>query len=228
MKRCPQCNNVFEQASVYCPLDAALLIDEEFAMPSQNAPDEEEITIIRQEPVKIDIPPSEIRTEQFQHPPVRPQVVPVVVQPRRSTGKYLAFLLIGLLLGGTLVLAGLLFANNFFRSKKTEVAVNAGQNEPPVSNVNAKTATPQPSRTASAKHQQPTETADEEFNGRVIALNAYVRSSPNRTSSQVDILPVDDRLTIMNRENDDSPWFFVSCEHGTSGWMHGNTIEYTR
>ena len=68
---------------------------------------------------------------------------------------------------------------------------------------------------------------NEDFNGRVIAQNAYVRAAPRSSSNQVDILPVDDRIEIERRENADSPWYYVTCEHGIGGWMHGNTIEFT-
>jgi len=78
------------------------------------------------------------------------------------------------------------------------------------------------------KHAVRTDDADDEFNGRVITLNAYVRSQPSRTAREIDVLPIDDRLEIEERENENSPWFEVTCEHGTKGWMHGNTIEFTR
>ena len=69
--------------------------------------------------------------------------------------------------------------------------------------------------------------SDEDFNGRVIVENANVRSAPSASASQVDILPDGDRITIERRENATSPWYYVTCEHGISGWMHGNTIEFT-
>ncbi len=48
------------------------------------------------------------------------------------------------------------------------------------------------------------------------------------TPDEIDVLPVDDRITIERRENEKSPWYYVTCEHGASGWMHGNTIEFTQ
>jgi hypothetical protein len=229
MKRCPQCNNVFEDALLYCPTDGTPLIAEEFAVPSNFAPaDEEEITVIRSEPLTIDIPQASVPTEQFKNPALPQTVVPVIVERRRNTGKYLAFLLTGLLLGGGLVLAALFFAKNFGANKTTEITVNANQDTPPSSNKNVKAAPTEIPKTPDPKHARRTDTDDDEFNGRVISSNAFVRSSPNRNSATVDVLPVDDRLTIINRENDNSPWFFVTCEHGTNGWMHGNMIEYTR
>lgn len=229
MKRCPQCNNVFDDALIYCQHDGATLISENFPLPSESAPvEDEEITVIRHEPVNVQIPQSDVPTEQFQNP--IPQVQPVlpVVAEQRNTGKYLAFLIIGLLLGGILVLATLLLARNFYQDKPTEISVNGDKVMENNSTQNAKAEPSEIPKTPDPKHERRTETTDEEFNGRVITLNAYVRSSPSRNSSEVDVLPIDDRLTILNRENENSPWFFVTCEHGANGWMHGNTIEYTR
>ena len=70
--------------------------------------------------------------------------------------------------------------------------------------------------------------SNDKFNGRVIMLNAYVRSAPSKSANKVDILPMDDRINIERRENANSPWYYVTCEHGTSGWMHGDTIEFTQ
>ena len=124
-------------------------------------------------------------------------------------------------------LAAVLFVM-FLNQKKQPAQVNINVNKPIVSTPTVKetpTATP---ITASAKHEKRTDTDDDEFNGRVISQNAFVHAAPNRNSKQIDVLPVDDRLNIEERENESSPWFRVTCEHGTSGWMHGNTIEYTR
>jgi hypothetical protein len=231
MKRCPQCNNIFDDQLLYCPTDGMLLIAEEFVLPSESAVpiDEEEITVIRHEPVTIDISQqTNAPTEQFRNPVLPAQAItPIIVQRQRNTGKYIAFLFVGLLLGAALVLATMFLAKNFYQNKTTEVAVNVNRNAQANSTGNAKVASDIP-KAPDPKHQQRTGVADDEFNGRVIAANAYVRASPNRNSAETDVLPVGDRLTIQNRENDNSPWFFVTCEHGASGWMHGNTIEYTR
>ncbi|HEX8735350.1 MAG TPA: SH3 domain-containing protein, partial [Pyrinomonadaceae bacterium] len=132
-----------------------------------------------------------------------------------------------------LVLATLFLSGRFSRTgdagnnSKTTANVNSNQSR---SNIEPKNvASPQDSPTPiNPEHQKRTTVSDDEFNGRVITLNAYVRSSPSRSAPQLDVLPIDDRLTITARDNPNSPWFHVVCEHGTSGWMHGNTIEYTR
>ena len=233
MKKCPQCNSVFDDSLVYCTNDGTPLVEETFVLPSEaSQPDaEEEITVVHHDPITIDIPNNSAPapTEQFtyQTPPAE-TIIPVVIEKRRNTGKYVLFLVIGLILGGGLVLAAIAAAMLLFQSKPIQVSENTNRNSTVNSASSVKetpTATP---ITASAKHEKRTDKDDDEFNGRVISKNAYVRSSPNRSAKEIDVLPIDDRLEIEEREDDDSPWFRVTCEHGTSGWMHGNTIEYTR
>ncbi len=229
MKRCPQCNSVFDDSLDYCTNDGTNLIKETFVLPSQASQiDTEEATVIRQEPITIDIPnnnaPAPTEQLNYRIPPTE-TIIPVVVEKPRNTGKYLLFLVLGLVLGGLSVLAAVLFSIYLFQ-----------ENPPPTVNQNssvnsAQTPKPTPTPTpvtASAKHEKRTDDADADFNGRVITLNAYIRSSPNRSAKEIDVLPIDDRLEIEERENENSPWYQVTCEHGTSGWMHGNTIEYTR
>jgi hypothetical protein len=230
MKKCPQCNSVFDDSLVYCTNDGTPLVEETFVLPSEASPidAEEEITVVHHDPITIDIPGNSppAPTEQFnyQTPPVE-TVIPIVIEKRRNTGKYLLFLVVGLVLGGGLVLAALLFAVYLSQNNSPTTTTNTtNQNSAPTPKV---TPTPTPV-TASAKHEKRTAEADDEFNGRVISKNAYVRASPSRNAKEIDVLPIDDRLKIEEREDENSPWFRVTCEHGTTGWMHGNTIEYTR
>jgi hypothetical protein len=239
MKRCPQCNSVFDDSLIYCTNDGSPLAQETFVMPSQASlppdADAEEITVIHREPVAgdpitIDIPnpnPPPIPTEQLNYQmPTAENVIPVIIEKPRNTGKYLLFLFLGLILGGGLVLAAILFS--MYLSQRDAAPPNAdatSRNSTTATPTASKTPTPTPV-TASAKHEKPTDAPDDDFNGRVITLNAYVRSSPSRSAKETDVLPIDDRLTIEERANDNSPWFRVTCEHGTTGWMHGNTIEY--
>ncbi len=208
-------------------------------MPSEFAADDaEEATVIRREPIIIDFSQQDAPTEQINYGEIPPpeRAAPIVVVRQRNTGKYLMFLLIGLIFGGVLVLGALLLAKSFYQgnvSVKT-VNINAANTKPAnvgAVSVNRESKTPTPSPTVeqplNSEHQTKTSEDDAEFNGRVIVSNANVRSSPKQTASQVDILPVNDRLHIERRENESSPWFYVICEHGTSGWMHGNTIEYS-
>ena len=232
MKRCPQCNNLYPDETQYCLGDGRLLISERLPLPSELSVDDEEVTVIRHEPIVVDLSAAnapDIQTPPYQMPPPAARIP---VKTKSNFGKYLVFLITGLLLGGGLVLATLLLTRNFYQNNeanntRTISSVNSNQTR---SNSEPK-ATDAPANkqaTANPEHQERTDVGDDEFNGRVITLNAYVRSSPSRASPETDILPIDDRLTITARDNPNSPWFHVVCEHGASGWMHGNTIEYTR
>jgi hypothetical protein len=232
MKRCPQCNNLFPDETQYCLNDGQVLISEVLPLPSELSVDDEEITIIRHEPIVVDLSAANAPVTEIPAYQVQPPIERVPVTVKSNFGKYFGFLIIGLLLGGGLVLATLFITGNFYRNND---AGNAGT----ASNLNSnqtrgnsepKNADSPASKQVTAKpeHLEKTGVGDDEFNGRVITLNAYVRSSPSRASPELDILPIDDRLTITSRDNPNSPWFHVVCEHGASGWMHGNTIEYTR
>lgn len=237
MKRCAQCNNLYPDETQYCLNDGQLLLSEHLPLPSELSVDDEEVTVLRHEPIMVDLSAAtavnEPKTEVLPYPVQPPPVEIIQVKRKSNFGKYLAFMIIGLLLGGGLVLATLFLTRNFYQN-------NDARNTRAISNANVnsnQTLAAEPKNTASpadtplpinSEHQKRTNVSDEEFNGRVITLNAYVRSSPSRTAPQIDILPIDDRLTITARDNPNSPWFHVVCEHGASGWMHGNTIEYTR
>jgi Bacterial SH3 domain len=230
MKRCPQCNSVFDDNLVYCTNDGTPLVNEGFVLPSESSPiDEEEETVIHHEPINITIPSEPAPTEAFTYqPPPTENVVPIIIEKPRNTGKYLLFLILGLLLGSSLVLAGVLFVMYLNQNKTTQTNVTINKNSTSNSTPKVKETPTETPKVASAKHEKRTDTSDDEFNGRVITQNAYVRASPNRNSKEIDVLPIDDRLNIEEREDESSPWYRVTCEHGTSGWMHGNTIEFTR
>lgn len=229
MKKCSQCNTVYENEVVYCLNDGTPLVGEAFSLPSDDYSEPE--TVIRREPIIVDfgakqeIPPPNIN---YQVAPPAKNVVIVPAKPA-SSRNYLLFLLIGLLLGGGLVLAALLLPKIFNRNENT-VSVKANQTEKPVKttptteNKNVSVL----SQPISDKHDKPTAASDGDFNGRVIVPNARVRSSPSADASVVETIPINDRLNIIGRETPNSPWYEVECEHGTTGWMHGNTIEFTR
>lgn len=238
MKRCPQCNTVFGDEVVYCSNDGAALLKESFSLPSQS--DFEDETIIRREPIYVDLSNKNTVRNEVPNRQTAPPVEDVIVRvaPKNNSAKYALFLLVGLLLGGGLVLATLLLTrnpasnetNNNPKTNSTIISETTATpkktESPTTTNINANIV--DLSETASDIHSGHTADDDEEFNGRVISLNAYVRASPNRNAAQLDILPVDDRLTITARNDPNGLWFHVVCEHGASGWMHGNTIEYTR
>lgn len=234
MKRCPQCDTIYSDETQFCLNDGAVLIDE--------IADDDEETIIRHHPITVDIPAAQTN---YQIPPAVNQPT-IIVEKQRNTGKYLLFLIVGLLLGGGLVLATLLVARSLNQDETANVkATNKNQSESiivsnqslnsqtnAVENINSPTNSNlalNNSSTLEANkiHEAKTAADDEDFNGRVITLNAYLRAAPSKTASEISILPKDDRLKIGERENPNSPWYRVTCEHGESGWMHGDTIEFT-
>lgn len=235
MKKCPQCNNVYTDETQYCLNDGAVLVEENFPLPTEIEPEED--TIIRHDPIIVDFArQNDVPTEAFNYQTAPPNQPTIIVERQRNTGKYLLFLIIGLLLGGGLVLATLWLTRNFNQADNAANLKNKNQTEKVIlsnktsnSQTNANAAQNNANVIESNKlHDERTTADDSEFNGRVITLNAYVRSAPSKNASQITVLPKDDRITIGERENPNSPWYQVTCEHGTSGWMHGDTIEFTK
>lgn len=228
MKKCPQCNTVYANETVYCLNDGTPLVEENLVLPSTvtNLDEEEEVTVIHHDPITINIPETASGQETVAYPN-SPDTESVTINPppgnRSNAGKYVLFLFLGLLIGGGLVLGAIIFSNSLFRNGNSATNRNAGAaNNKPVKS-------PEANSSASNRHLEANKIVDEdELNGRVIKVNAFVRSAPGTDSSIVDTLPMNDRLKIGERENDSSPWYKVTCEHGTSGWMHGNTIEFTK
>ena len=230
MKRCPQCNSLYEDSVQFCLNDGNPLTDESFSLPS----DEEE-TIIRHDPITINIPaPNEQGGTNYYNPPVE-NVVVVPADSVSANRNYALFLIVGLLIGGGLVLGTLLLARNYFQSAKTNsINVTANSNritatENPKSTPDAVNTNIAAVENPSGKHDEPNpDVNDGLFNGRVIASNARIRNEPSSNASVVDVLPFGDRLDIIDRAGSNSPWYQVECEHGTTGWMHGDTIEFTK
>ena len=195
--------------------------------------DAEAETVIRRDPIVIDFNeplPTPAETVEMTNQAL-PQVAPIVVEKTSNSKFYALFLLVGLLIGGTLVLVALLAARFINGPSETDVSVqtktNENKNQKSPENINAECDT-EVYKLADEIHQKrDADKPDEDFNGRVIVANANVRSAPRSNANQVDILPVDDRIEIQRRENSASPWYYITCEHGISGWMHGNTIEFT-
>ncbi len=225
---------VYGDEVVYCLNDGAAVIEETFPPPRADDSIEEE-TVIRHEPIIVDLGANAEPQNPtiYQVSPASENVVVIPAKRVSPNKNYLIFLIIGLVLGGSLVLGTLLLSKTFFQNENSNsVATNKAENSMKVisvaenqnKNVNVNTVSEMPT----SKHDKQSETKeDEDFNGRVISLNARVRSSPSAESSAVDTLPMNDRINIIKRENPNSPWYEVECEHGTSGWMHGNTIEFT-
>lgn len=207
MKTCPKCNSAFTPDNIYCLNDGTTLVTEDFVLPSSFTSEEEE-TVVRSVPIVVDnyTPP--------------PPAAPIPVQnltpsaPRRSFLKYLVFLIVGLILGVALVLGALALIADRLGDKSVNV------NSP----VNSKPTATAP--VVNERHLARNKTRDDdEFNGLVDTENANVRAAPN--SGVQDVMPKNDRINIIEREDPTSPWYRVMCEHGVTGWMHGNTIKFS-
>lgn len=225
MKRCPQCNSVYEDEISFCAKDGATLVDENFVLPSAEI---EEDTIIRTNPIVINLEENEQIPHHIQVEPPAENVIVVPANNDSSNKKYVLFLLIGLLIGGFLVLAALMFSRGFFKNDKAAVSVAENKEISETENLNTAVDNENTIPIASDKHSETNTAIDESaLNGRVITLNAHVRYAPDANAEEIEVLPENDRIKIIRRENPKSPWYKVECEHGTNGWMHGNTIEFT-
>lgn len=239
MKICPQCSTAYKDEILFCLSDGTKLIEQP-NLP-ENAPEiyEDSDTIIRNEPIVIDFgqPKNESEpimidfsdVETVVHPPGQVEDLPqvtIIEKPVEPKGNYALFLVIGLFVGGGLVLLTLFLAKNFFDGDAANTNANAAIERAAAPN-SAVNSPAQTIENAAAKHEKPNPSAAAAaLNGSVIAVNAYVRALPDRDAAQIDVLPIGDRLKIERRENDGSPWYQVTCEHGTTGWMHGNTIAF--
>lgn len=239
MKICPQCSTTYRDEIIFCLNDGAKLVQQP-ETPSANAAEvyDDSDTIIRNEPIVIDFGKSQTESEPIMidfsdietvvHPPEQVEDLPqvtIIEKPVEPKGNYALFLVIGLFVGGGLVLLTLFLARSFF-ADNTDTNVNATIERGSAVSANAQNSANQAIENA-AKHEKPSPSADAApLNGSVIAVNAYIRALPNKDAAQLDVLPIGDRLKIERRENDKSPWYQVTCEHGTTGWMHGNTIAF--
>ncbi|MGC2236710.1 MAG: SH3 domain-containing protein [Pyrinomonadaceae bacterium] len=90
MKKCPQCNSVYTFETTYCLNDGALLIDENFSLPTQVSSGEEE-TVIRSRPATLNpLPPTDSKKPS-------------------NLKKYILTLILGLVIGGILVFGAVVF-----------------------------------------------------------------------------------------------------------------------
>lgn len=240
MKRCPQCNTVFEDEKIFCTEDGTSLVAEAFAMPSDFSPEDqggEQETVIRNQPINIDIsnpniPPPE-QPQTIQQPLVNPYApnpgnfsAQVPPKPNRGCLKYSLFLVTGLLIGGGIVLGimgiGFVYMN-------TSADRNRNSNiEETAQNTLTNDTKDNSNKQSTSKHSATNTNADEaKLNGRVIKSQAILRSSPSSGARIIDRLPGDDRIEIVQRKSSTSRWYQVECEHGSSGWVDGYSIEFT-
>lgn len=134
----------------------------------------------------------------------KPVTLNTPTAPDSNLKKYTITLILGLAIGGIFVLGAVFLIASRTGGSDTGKATENIQ----VSN---------------EKHKERNKTRkDSEFKGFVLSENANLRSAPNATVFEP--LPKNDRLDIIER---DGKWYRVICEHGSAGWMHGNTIDWS-
>jgi len=67
-----------------------------------------------------------------------------------------------------------------------------------------------------------------QFNGRVIALNAIVRIAPTMEAPELGIISYNTPIKIGKSAGGNNPWFRITTRGGESGWIHGNMIEFVK
>lgn len=212
MKKCPQCNSVFADDTRYCLNDGTLLIEENLPLPTTAAFGNEE-TAGRSAPIIVDIAPPNMPPLPIQNPSAQETII-LHTPPQQTTKspKYAVFLVLGLLIGGVLVFGAFLLAGQFYQNADSS---NNAENK-------------SSKKKADSAGTTKSEADSGEYNGRVIATNANLRSEPGLYAEEIGVLPIQERIKIVRREHNNSPWYYVEAENGGSGWIHGNTIEFTK
>ncbi|NNE67784.1 MAG: SH3 domain-containing protein [Pyrinomonadaceae bacterium] len=212
---------MFEEERKFCTNDGALLVVDRFALPSDFEPeDSEEQTVIR---MPSPAPQSSGTPAQ---PPVNPHSRsdpalpdPTKEKPKRGCLKNLFVLTIGLVLGAGIVLVALGIGFFYVNSR-----VNQEPRPKPTRTKPEITKTP---RASDPGHKgKGRRVGEASLNGEVIARRAVVRVLPRKSSNRVDVIPKGDRIHIIRRRASNSPWYEIECEHGTKGWIHGNSIRF--
>lgn len=130
------------------------------------------------------------------------------VENKKTSGvvKSLLFVTLGIILG-LFLLVSLIFIAASRSSQKEKEAVNFNFNN---------------NQLTFNRHKVPNKyRKDSEFNGFVRVENGNLRSAPS--STVIDILPQNDRVNMTERSG---KWYRIICEHGASGWMHGNNLDW--
>ena len=244
MKRCPQCSEVYSDQLQFCLRDGSQLstITADDPAPPVRADDDDYDTVVHPEPIVINIQDPAPFVEPVSPDPLPPQ--PESVRGRTNT---IAVLIAGTIIGGLLVLVAILAFALVFRDRSTAEVVNVTEKNAniaaarPSERLPANTQTPASSPKATEKGNSNLTSDDPDsdearremlakrgFNGRVIKINAIVRSEPSIDSDEVAVLPFDEPVRIGKPAAEHNPWYRITTADGTAGWMHGNTIEFTK
>ena len=240
MKRCPQCNSVFEDDKAFCPKDGISLVNDTFSLPSDFAPedfddDDEQQTIIRlpQKRIKTSKPKiapqpelPKVQAEVNEYAPIHDNISPQT-PPKESGGclKYSIILILGLLIGGGIVLGFVAASYYYFYNDVTKGSQTL---EESTDKSDENTDNKDSEKIVAGDHSKPNPSANEsKLNGQIIKKTATLRSKPDSQAQRVDTLPKNDRIEIIKRRSSTSKWYQVKCEHGSKGWIDGYLIKFT-
>lgn len=239
MKQCPTCQRVFSPEDVFCPNDGATLT-------AQSASDAGRVVISWDDQSRNEIPTQVVQTPQ----PITVSGTPAWLYA--LTGALAAVILMG---AGYFLLVGSREkdpekariensnistksnpanashgGNNATGGERGPAAANSGV-DPIDANQSGK------NDKANAERYKETSKTDENlqgklprkgYNGRVIMMNAIVRSSPSIYAPEIYLVSFDEPIKIGKSAGGNNPWFRVTTTGGMTGWMHGNTIEFVR
>ena len=244
MKQCPQCSEVYTDQLQFCMIDGNPLVKVDADDPAPPAPavDDDYDTVVNPERIVIDIPDPTPAPE-----PVYPDPLPPEPEPPGRRVNMIAVLIAGTIIGGLLVLVAILAFALVFKDRSDAELINvtarnaniaaARPSERPTANAQTPASSPKATEKANANLTPEDTEADQArremlakrgFNGRVIKINAILRSEPSIDSEEVAVLPYDEPVKIGKPAAEHNPWFRVTTTDGTTGWMHGNTIEFIK
>ncbi|MFN0277396.1 MAG: SH3 domain-containing protein [Pyrinomonadaceae bacterium] len=243
MKQCPRCNEVYSEQLQFCLNDGSSLIE------FRNSDDGPE-TVARNTPIVINL--DDAQTGQSSNQSQRSQT------DQASSKKGFGLLLAGVAIGGVLVLVTIFAMSFMQKSdavtrqgnissgdptiKNTNIAVSKTENTDVTKTDNEDTSTNAKKSGKSKPTEKEVSESDKEnssvesktklkrkgFNGRVIMMNAIIRSSPSMYAPEIYVVGYDESIKIGKSAGGNNPWFRVTTSNGSTGWMHGNTIEFVR
>ena len=244
MKQCPKCSEVYTDQLQFCMIDGNPLVkvDADEQVPPAPAIDDDYDTVINPERIVIDIP-----DPAPAHEPAYPDALPPQPEPSGRRVNVIAVLIAGTIIGGLLVLVAILAFALVFKDRPGAEVINinaknaniaaARPSERPMANTQTPASSPKATEKGNANLTSDDADSDEArremlakrgFNGRVIKINAILRSEPSIDSEEVAVLPYDEPVKIGKPAAEHNPWFRVTTSDGTTGWMHGNTIEFIK
>ncbi len=233
MRVCPQCGHSNEDDSTFCVVDGVQLDNDAR--------------------IRVDLAQSELdeKTRIVERPSTAPLASPAPAASRPA----LIYGIIGALAASVILLATYIALNRVGVDSGNTVSSETSASPLPGSNgitnsaanqSNRSPERPAPNNSIAGNIADPPQSAasatgpqdaDREpkaparkqgFNGRVIMLNAIIRSAPSMDAYEVGVVGFNQPIRIGKSAGGNNPWYRVTSANGTTGWMHGNTIEFFR